>query len=151
VDKTKPGAQEYYGGLIRKYADLGVDFIKCDDIVPNPDEVEAVARAIGKCGRAITLSLSPGDEIEVQNSDAYRKANMVRITSDIWNTRGSLDTAFQRWEEMQTYTGPEVASFLDMDMICFGRLSVVNQDGGWECKFTLDQKRTFMVQRAIAA
>jgi hypothetical protein len=28
---------------------------------------------------------------------------------------------------------------------------VVQEDGGWECKFTRDQKRTFMVQRALAA
>jgi len=38
-----------------------------------------------------------------------------------------------------------------MDMVCFGRLYVVNDKGGWDCKFTEDQKRTFMVQRALAA
>jgi len=151
VDMAKHGAQEYYDGLVKKYADMGVDFIKFDDIVPNPDEVDAVAKAIKKCGRPIVLSLSPGDEIKVEHSDAYKKANMVRITSDIWDNRHSLSTAFQRWEAMQTYTGPEVGSFLDMDMICFGPLYVVNKDGGWECKFTPDQKRTFMVQRALAA
>lgn len=151
VDMTKPGAQEYYDGLVRKYAELGVDFIKFDDIVPNPVEVEAVAKAIRKCGRPIVLSLSPGDDIKVEHSDAYKEANMVRITSDIWDNRQSLDTAFQRWEAMQAYTGPEVGSFLDMDMICFGRLNVVDKDGGWDCNFTQDQKRTFMVQRALAA
>jgi hypothetical protein len=51
---------------------------------------------------------------------------------------------------MQDYTGPEVGSFLDMDMVCFGRL-YVTRDGGWDCRFTKDQKRTFMVQRALAA
>ncbi len=150
VDMTKPGAQEYYDGLIRKYADMGVDFIKFDDIVPNPDEVEAVAKAIEKCDRKIILSLSPGDHIKVEHSDAYKKANMVRITSDIWDNRGSLETTFRRWEAMQDYTGPEAGSFLDMDMICFGRL-YVTRNGGWDCKLTKDQKRTFMVQRALAA
>jgi len=150
VDMAKPGAQEYYDGLIRKYADMGVDFIKFDDIVPNPDEVEAVVKAIEKCDRKIVLSLSPGDHIKVEHSDAYKKANMVRITSDIWDNRGSLQTAFKRWEAMQDYTGPEVGSFLDMDMVCFGRL-YVTRNGGWGCKFTEDQKRTFMVQRALAA
>lgn len=150
VDMTKPGAQEYYDGLIRKYADMGVGFIKFDDIVPNPDEVEAVVKAIDKCGRKIVLSLSPGDDIKVEHSDAYKKANMVRITSDIWDNKGSLETAFKRWEAMQDYTGPESGSFLDMDMVCFGRLSVT-QNGGRDCKFTEDQKRTFMVQRALAA
>jgi len=150
VDMTKPGAQEYYDGLIRKYADMGVDFIKFDDIVPNPVEVEAVVKAIGKCGRKIVLSLSPGDYIKVEHSDAYKKANMVRITSDIWDNKGSLETTFKRWEAMQDYAGPESGSFLDMDMICFGRLNVTH-NGGRDCKFTEDQKRTFMVQRALAA
>ncbi|MCX6996969.1 MAG: alpha-galactosidase, partial [Kiritimatiellaeota bacterium] len=151
VDMTKPGAQEYYDGLVQKYADLGVDFIKFDDMVPSPVEVDAAAKAIAKCGRPIVLSLSPGDSIRVEHSDAYKKANMVRITSDIWDNKGSLEAAFHRWEAMQTYTGPEAGSFLDMDMVCFGRLGVVNKDGGRECKFTPDQKRTFMVQRALAA
>ncbi|MHC4504769.1 MAG: glycoside hydrolase family 27 protein, partial [Planctomycetota bacterium] len=150
VDMTRPGAQEYYDGLIRKYAGMGVDFIKFDDIVPNPDEVEAVVRAIEKCDRKIVLSLSPGDHIRVEHSDAYKKADMVRITSDIWDNRGSLQTAFRRWEAMQDYTGPEMGSFLDMDMVCFGRLCVT-RGGGWDCKFTEDQKRTFMIQRALAA
>ena len=151
VDMTKPGAQEYYDGLIKKYADMGVDFIKFDDMVPSPAEVEAAARAIKKCGRPMVLSLSPGDHIDVEHSDAYKMANMVRITSDIWDNRGSLETTFRRWEAMQDYTGPEVGSFLDMDMVCFGRLYVVNDEGGWNCRFTEDQKRTFMVQRALAA
>ena len=37
-----------------------------------------------------------------------------------------------------------------MDMICFGRLTVTD-NGGRDCQFTQDQKRTFMVQRAMAA
>jgi len=150
VDMTKPGAQEYYDGLVRKYADMGVDFIKFDDIVPNPIEVDAVVKAIAKCGHKIVLSLSPGDDIKVEYSAAYRKANMVRITSDIWDNRGSLDGAFRRWESMQAYEGPEVGSWLDMDMVCFGRLMVTDK-GGRDCQFTQDQKRTFMVQRAMAA
>lgn len=150
VDMTKPGAQEYYDGLVRKYADLGVDFIKFDDIVPNPIEVDAVVKAIAKCGRKIVLSLSPGDECKVGHSATYQKANMVRITSDIWDNRGSLDGAFRRWEDMQAYDGPKVGSWLDMDMVCFGRL-MVTDNGGRDCQFTQDQKRTFMVQRAMAA
>ena len=46
VDMSKPGAQEWYDGLIQHIADMGVDLIKYDDIVPHPDEVEAVAKAI---------------------------------------------------------------------------------------------------------
>ena len=35
-------------------------------------------------------------------------------------------------------------------MVCFGRL-YVTVNGGRDCNFTEDQKRTFMVQRALAA
>ena len=150
VDMTKPGAQEYYDSMIRKYADMGIDFIKYDDIVPHPAEVDAVVKAIAKCGRKIVLSLSPGDDIKVEHSAAYKKANMVRITSDIWDNRGSLETAFKRWEDMQAYDGPKAGSWLDLDMVCFGRL-LVTENGGRDCQFTRDQKRTFMVQRALAA
>ena len=48
VDMSKPGAQAWYDGLIQHIADMGVDFVKYDDIVPFPDEVEAVAKAIRK-------------------------------------------------------------------------------------------------------
>jgi alpha-galactosidase len=150
VDMSKPGAQEYYNNLIKKYVDWGVDFIKFDDIVPHPDEVLAVVTAIKNSGADIVLSLSPGDYIKVEDSEAYQEANMVRITSDIWDNRGSLETTFKRWEAMQDYTGAANNSWLDMDMICFGRLYVVN-NGGWLCKFTDDQKRSFMLQRALAA
>ena len=153
VDMSKPGAQEYYDGLVKKYADMGIDFIKFDDIVPHPAEVEAVCRAIEKCGRDITLSLSPGDHIKVEHSEAYKRASMVRITSDIWDKKGSLESAMRRWEAMQNYTGAEVGSFLDLDMVCFGELMNVcwNKAQPWQCKFTDDQKRTFMAQRALAA
>ena len=150
VDVRKPGAQEYYDNLVRKYAGWGVDFIKFDDIVPHPDEVLAVVRAVENCGREILLSLSPGDEIHACDSYAYVKANMVRITSDVWDNRGSIQHGFDRWEEMQEYPGAPENSWLDMDMIPFGRLDVLN-NGGRTSRLTDDQKRTFMLQRALAA
>jgi len=54
---------------------------------------------------------------------------------------------------MQNYKGPASGSFLDLDMVCFGELMNVcwNKAKPWQCKFTEDQKRTFMVQRALAA
>ena len=150
VDMSKPGAQEYYDSLIKKYADLGIDFIKFDDIVPHPSEIDGVVKAIENSKREIILSLSPGDYIKVENSSAYKSANMVRITSDIWDNKRSIETSFKRWEEMQDYDGAEVDSWIDLDMVCFGRL-YVTRNGGFDCKFTKDQKRTFMIQRAMAA
>ena len=60
---SKPGAQDWYDGLIQYFADMDVDFIKYDDIVPHPDEVKAVAKAIAKTQKPIVLSLSPGDRV----------------------------------------------------------------------------------------
>ncbi len=84
VDMTKPGAQEWYDGLIRHIADLGVEFIKYDDIVPYPAEVEAVAKAVAKTGKLIVLSLSPGGKVDPAALGSFRRANLLRVTHDIW-------------------------------------------------------------------
>jgi hypothetical protein len=51
VDMAKPGAQAYYDSIVELLASWGVDFIKYDDIMGKPPEVEAVANAIERCGR----------------------------------------------------------------------------------------------------
>ena len=76
VDMTKPGAQEWYDGLIRHIAGLGVDFIKYDDIVPYPDEVEAVIKAIAKNGVANAFA----------TGGAASKANMSSIVDSCRKT-----------------------------------------------------------------
>jgi len=45
VDMTKPGAQPYCNVVINALAGLGIDSIKVDDMVPNPREIVAIARA----------------------------------------------------------------------------------------------------------
>jgi S-methylmethionine-dependent homocysteine/selenocysteine methylase len=54
----KPGAQEYYNSVLELLASWGVDFIKYDDIVHKPREINAVADAIEKTGKKIFLSIS---------------------------------------------------------------------------------------------
>ena len=61
VDMTKPGAQEYYNVVIDSLAALGIDFIKVDDVVPNPLEIIAIANAIENGNHKMIFSLSPGD------------------------------------------------------------------------------------------
>merc|ERR1719210_1462334 len=63
VNMSKPGAQEWYDGWIQMLANIGIDFLKADDIVTYPHEIEAVQKAIRKCGRPIVLSLSPGNRV----------------------------------------------------------------------------------------
>ncbi|MBT7171960.1 MAG: glycoside hydrolase family 27 protein, partial [Phycisphaerales bacterium] len=126
VDMSKPGAQEWYDGLIQHIADMGVDMIKYDDIVPHPDEVEAIAKAIKKCGRPILLSLSPGNKAP-QTPEAvksFQMGNMLRVTGDIWDNQKGIDHCFDAWRKWAGYSKP--GFWVDMDMIPFGKLQIMS-------------------------
>ena len=181
VDMTHPGAQAFYDSWIGQLADWGVDFIKADDIVPFPAEVEAVAKAIKNSGRNILLSLSPGGFVDDTQLDFFKLGNMLRVTPDIWDEQIGLDQCFKAWRKWQ---GKEDANFfIDMDMIPFGELQVMNpvpegftgneshaeikrmkKEGklknigllsgkGFhrQSQFTQDEMRTFITMRALAA
>ena len=57
VDASKPAGQAWYDSLLRLYASWGVDYIKVDDMSSpySTPEIEAVHKAIEKCGRSIVL------------------------------------------------------------------------------------------------
>lgn len=181
VDMTRPGAQAFYDSWIGQLADWGVDFIKADDIVPFPAEVEAVAKAIKNSGRNILLSLSPGGFVDDAQLDFFKLGNMLRVTHDIWDEQIGLDQCFKAWRKWQ---GKEDANFfIDMDMIPFGELQVMNpvpegltgKESNTEIKqmkkegklkniellsgkgfhrqsqFTQDEMRTFITMRALSA
>jgi len=158
IDMTKPGAQAYYNALIEKLAGWGIDFIKVDDIVPNPQEIVAVAKAIEEGGHTMVYSLSPGDVHYPTHLPYYRRANMLRITRDIWDNPLSLEKGFFAWEKFQ---GTERPGFWpDLDMIPFGRLDVVATDDipdvpadrrARQSRFNREQMKTFITQRALAA
>jgi len=169
VDMDKPGAQEWYDGLIQHIADMGVDMIKYDDIVPHPDEVEAVAKAIAKTGKPILLSLSPGGDVDPEAIAFFRLGNMLRVTKDVWDEQHYIDECFKAWRKWQ---GKEQPGFwIDMDMIPFGQLQLMSppstnpkktvMDKGdvalagkgvkrW-CQLTKPQMKTFITMRALAA
>lgn len=181
VDMTRPSAQAFYDSWIGQLADWGVDFIKVDDIVPFPAEVEAVAKAIKNSGRNILLSLSPGGFVDDSQLDFFKLGNMLRVTHDIWDEQIGLDQCFKAWRKWQ---GKEDANFfIDMDMIPFGELQVMNpvpegltgNESNTEIKqmkkegklkniellsgkgfhrqsqFTQDEMRTFITMRALSA
>lgn len=166
VDMSKPGSQEFYNSLINQLASWGVDFLKIDDIVPYPKEVEAIVRAVRQCGRKIIISLSPGDKVPTNHLKTFTQAQMLRITGDIWDTQNDIDKCFQAWE---TWNGKEHPGFwFDMDMIPFGYLQVmspktlnekdISQSALYAGKgytrhsqLTPEQKRTFITMRALAA
>ncbi len=158
VDMSKPGAQAYYNSLIDKLASWGVDFIKVDDVVPNPKEILAIAKAIKNGGHKMLYSLSPGDVHSMSHLPYYRKANLLRISRDIWDNQLSIEKGFYAWEK---FSGLEGNGFWpDLDMIPFGRLCVESPDfleeipeeeKSRQSLFTQDQMKTFITQRALAA
>ncbi|MGM9804008.1 MAG: glycoside hydrolase family 27 protein [Muribaculaceae bacterium] len=165
IDMAKPGAQEYYNSLINQLAEWGVDFIKYDDIVPFPQEVNAITKAIKQCGRPILLSLSPGDKVNEEDLPALCKADMLRVTADIWDTQHSINLTFDAWKRWQGTNNRGV--WFDMDMIPFGKLQLMSPPGRkgknqkeialsgrgttrW-CELNDAQKYTFITQRAMAA
>jgi len=170
VDMSKPGAQEWYNGLIAHIASLGVDYIKYDDIVPYPQEVEAVAKAIKKTGKPIILSLSPGNSVDPNAIEAFRKSNLLRVTHDVWDSQKDIDSCFDAWEKWQ---GKERPGFwIDQDMIPFGKLQLMSPPAKSGAKpnkkssntvalagkgttrqseLSHDQMETFITLRALAA
>lgn len=124
VDMSKPGAQEFYNSLMNQMAEWGVDFIKYDDLVPYPDEIKAIARAIEQSGRQMVYSLSPGNGADPNHIEAFKTAHMLRVTADIWDEQKGIDEAFEAWRKWQ---GKEVPGFwIDMDMIPFGKLQLMS-------------------------
>jgi alpha-galactosidase len=148
VDMTKPGAQEYYNVIIDSLASWGIDFIKVDDVVPNPLEIIAIADAIERGGHKMVFSLSPGDVHHAAHMHYYKRANMLRITRDIWDNPLSIEKGFIAWEKFQHLSGP--GFWPDLDMIPFGRLDVINKDAR-QSNFDEHQMKTFITQRAMAA
>ena len=159
VDMTKPGAQEYYNSVVELVSSWGVQFLKYDDIVHKPQEIEAVAAAIKKTGKRIYLSISPGDDIDTAYFKTYQKADMIRISRDVWDLKEDIEISFDRWEHMLPYA--DKGFWLDMDMIPFGHLrinypiskNVLNANRGYERMdyFSYAQKKSFITQRAMAA
>ncbi len=148
VDMTKPGAQAYYDSIFRLYADWGVDFVKMDDMSRPYDahapEIEAAHQAIVNSGRAITLSLSPGETPVIRGDHVRRHAQMWRISDDFWDDWGMLEAQFTRLENWNPWRRP--GAWPDADMLPLGRLALGKRD----TKFTPDEQRTLMTLWSIA-
>ncbi|WP_095011914.1 glycoside hydrolase family 27 protein [Tsuneonella mangrovi] len=148
VDMTKPGAQAYYDSVFALLASWGVDFVKVDDLSRPFDahapEIEAIHRAIGKTGRPMILSMSPGETPVARGAHAQKFAQMWRISDDFWDEWSMLSAQFTRLENWNRYMGP--GSWPDADMLPLGRLHLGQRD----TKFTPDEQQTLMTLWAIA-
>jgi hypothetical protein len=162
IDTDHQAAQAYYDSEIALLASWGVDFIKADDIISYPEDVKMLHNAIKKCGRNITLSLSPGNQTSLLEKELWNEcADSIRISSDIWDREADIDKIFTMWELWEDFDSDRCN--IDLDMIPFGKLQVYAPPnleknalfaGEGKCRdsqLTLPQKRTFITQRALAA
>jgi hypothetical protein len=125
VDMAKPGAQAYYDSVLALCAEWGVDFIKYDDIAGPyyAKEIEAVALAIQRCGRPIVLSLSPGNDSNVENlAHARQHAEMFRITGDIWDKWWCVNHVAGILPDWAAKSRP--GAWADADMLPLGRIGI---------------------------
>lgn len=151
IDASKEGAQAYYDSIFELYAEWGVDFVKVDDIAasrlygPHLAEIELIRKAIDRCGRPMTLSLSPGPA-PVEHADFLEaNANMWRMTDDFWDLWPLLLDMFDRCEQWQGR--PRPGCWPDCDMLPLGHIGIRSVDGGgsdrWT-RFTRDEQLTMM-------
>jgi len=148
VDMSKPGAQAYYDSVFALLASWGVDFVKVDDIARpyhrNAPEIEAVRRAIDRSGRAMVLSLSPGETPVDAADHVAAHANMWRISDDFWDEWRLLEAQFARLADWAPHRRP--GAWPDADMLPLGLLAL----GQRHTRFTPDEQRTMMTLWAIA-
>jgi alpha-galactosidase len=158
VDSRKPGAQAYYNSIAQLYASWGVDLVKVDCISSHPykgDEIRMLSSALGKTGRAIVLSLSPGPAPIEKAEEMRQYAQMWRISNDIWDLwhnakdypKGVGDQ-FARAAQWAALSGP--GYWPDADMLPLGRLGPAP---GWgharDTRLTHDEQRTLMTLWSI--
>lgn len=154
--KDHPGAQAYYDSLFELYASWDVDFVKVDDIAHTGEaesggyaaahEIEMIRRAIGRCGRAIVLSLSPGPASVEKAWHLSQNANMWRITNDFWDDWALLKNMFTRCEIWQSHVGP--GCWPDCDMLPLGRIGVKFGQSR-QTRFTPDEQKTLLTLWSI--
>jgi len=148
VDMTKPGAQAYYDSVFSLLAAWGVDFVKMDDMSRPYDahlpEIEAAHTAIGRTGRPIMLSLSPGETPVPRADHVKRHAQMWRISDDFWDEWPLLLAQFTRLENWSGVDAP--GAWPDADMLPLGRLALGQRD----TKFTPAEQKTLMTLWTIA-
>ena len=142
----------WYDSIYAQYADWGVDFVKVDDMM-NPyggnvlhsAEVQAVHASIGKTGRSILLSLSPGPNQPKDVAILNANANMWRQVNDFWDTNGlsSISDEFTAAYNWSTTSGITPGHWPDADMLPLGTI------GSRACAFSHNQQVMVMSLWAI--
>jgi len=152
VDTARPAGQAYYDSQVALLAKWGIDFIKADDMSwgENPfgenyhaAEIEALSKAIGKCGRPIVLSLSPGPAPLAHIDHLRRYSHMWRISEDMWDNWREIKDHFNLCRQWVPYIGP--GRWPDADMLPFGHLCIRGfPEPERQSRLTPDERTTLM-------
>jgi hypothetical protein len=149
INGNSAAGQAYYDSILRLYASWGVDFIKVDDLSKpyHGAEIEAVRKAIDKCGRAIILSTSPGETPVTEAAHVSRHANMWRASGDFWDNWRSLNHAFDLAAAWEGTGGP--GRYPDLDMIPLGHIGIRSVGHDRQTGFTRDEQVALMTLWAL--
>ena len=158
--KANAAAQAYYDSIIKLYAGWGVDYIKVDCISRpyQADEIHMMSAAIGKSGRAMVLSLSPGPTPIEQADDVKKYAQLWRISDDMWDTWSAPEgqtfpAGLVRQFDRTAQWAPHIVAghWPDADMLPLGYLG---PRPGWKeprmSRLTADESRTLMTLWSMA-
>jgi alpha-galactosidase len=158
LDATKPAAQAYFDSIARLYASWEVDLIKVDCISSRPykgDEIRMLSTALKKTGRPVVLSLSPGPAPLDKVDEMRKRAQMWRISNDIWDLWHSTVEYPQglgdQFANVANWAGKsQPGHWPDADMLPLGYLGPAP---GWGkpryTQLTHDEQRTFVTLWAI--
>jgi alpha-galactosidase len=150
VDMSKAGAQEYYDSVFKLLASWDLDYVKVDDLASpyHRAEIEAIRKAINRCGRPIVLSLSPGPTPLSEARHVVEQANLWRLTDDFWDNWPALRHAFDTCNDWTPYRA--AGHWPDPDMLPLGAVHVGPKlERNWT-KFTRDEQRTLMTLWCIS-
>jgi alpha-galactosidase len=156
--KDNPAGQAWYDALMKQYASWGVDYIKVDCISSRPyraDEIRMIHQAIGRSGRPMVLSLSPGPTSLVHAAEVSKNAQLWRISDDVWDewqgTKSfpqSVKGQFPVLAGWEKFARP--GAWPDADMLPIGQLTPAP---GWgkprASRLTPDEQRTMITLWAI--
>jgi alpha-galactosidase len=159
--KTNAAGQEWYDTLMKQYAEWGVDYIKVDCIASHPyksEEIQMIHKAIGRSGRAMVLSLSPGPTSLENAAEVAKNAQLWRISDDVWDYwekepgkewPQSVKAQFDVIASWAKYA--RVGNWPDADMLPIGQLRPTPGEGKPRAsRLTEDEQRTMITLWAMA-
>jgi len=153
LNTTQPAAQGYYDSIAQQYASWGVDLIKIDCISDHPykgEEIRMISEAIGRSGRPMVLSLSPGPTSPDKRDEVSKYSQMWRISDDVWDvwyTDKNFPTGVKnQFAHAADWAGvAKPGHWPDADMLPLGSLRPA---AGWEAardsRLTHDEQRTLL-------